>query len=75
MEVPGELGWRFSGDKSLEIGRSPVDFVQSRIDKYGCKIFNARIMNQPHIFVTSNQGIKEILVGKTFMLSQVEFEA
>ena len=64
MEIPGELGWRFSGDKSLEIGRTPVDFVQTRIDKYDSKIFTARIMNEPHIFVTSNQGIKEMLVGK-----------
>eukprot|EP00111_Clytia_hemisphaerica_P005477 TCONS_00015894-protein len=75
MEVPGELGWRFSGDKSLEIGRSPVNFVQSRIDKYNSKIFSARIMNQPHIFVTSNQGIKEILVDKSssFEMSYKDF--
>ena len=64
MEVPGSVGWSISGDKTYEFARSPLEFVQNRILKHDSKIFIARVLNKPHIFVTSNLGIKEMLVGK-----------
>jgi len=64
MEVPGQIGWSISGDKTYEFARTPLEFIGSRIAKYNSKLFAARVLNKPHIFVTSSKGIKEMLIGK-----------
>ena len=68
MDVPGSVGWSISGDKTYEFARKPLDFIQNRILKYNSKVFSARVLNKAHIFVTSNLGIKEMLVGKIYLL-------
>lgn len=60
---PGSVGWPITGDKTIEFAKNPNEFVQSRIDSHGCRIFQTRALNRPHVFVASSQGVKEILQG------------
>lgn len=69
MEVPGQVGWSISGDKTVEFARFPLDFVENRIKKYNSKIFVSRVLNKPHIFITSSNGIKEMLLGICIFLT------
>jgi len=61
-KIPGEVGWTVTGDKTVEFARNPISFVESRIEKHDSKIFIARVLNKPTIFVTSNNGVRDILV-------------
>lgn len=65
MDVPGHVGWTVTGDKTVEFARFPLDFVKNRIEKYNSRVFVSRALNKPTIFVTSNNGIKEILIDKS----------
>lgn len=64
MEIPGQTGWSVTGDKTVEFAKTPLDFVENRMKKYQSRVFLSRVLNKPHIFVTSNKGVKEILIGK-----------
>ena len=64
MEVPGSVGWSISGDKTYEFARTPLEFIQSRISKYNSNVFSVRVLNKGHIFITSNHGVKEMLIGE-----------
>ncbi len=62
MQVPGSLGYGILGDKSIELVRSPLDFIAQRRRTYGA-VFQARILNKQHIFLTSNEAVEELLIG------------
>ena len=62
--VPGCTGWGVTGDKSLEFAKSPLDFIEKRVNQHNSKIFQTRVLNKPTMFVTSSKGVKEVLVGK-----------
>ena len=63
MEVPGNLGYGILGDKSIELVRSPLNFIAQRRTTYG-DVFQARILNKPHIFITSNKAVADLLQGE-----------
>lgn len=64
MELPGRTGWNLLGDKTIEFARFPLDFINDRIKKYSSRLFLSRVLNKPTVFVTSNQGVKEMLYGR-----------
>ena len=68
MDVPGNLGYSFFGDKSLGFVRSPLDFIARRRETYG-DVFKARILNTPHIFLTSSKAVHELLWCKIWGLA------
>ena len=65
--LPGHVGWPITGDKTLEFARNPIEFVQRNINTLNSRIFQVRTLNKPHVFVTSNQGVKEVLEGKALL--------
>ena len=67
MEIPGQTGWSVTGDKTVEFAKTPLDFVENRMKKYQSRVFLSRVLNKPHIFVTSSKGVKEILIGKEIL--------
>ncbi|XP_069781485.1 uncharacterized protein [Narcine bancroftii] len=62
--IPGSSGYALIGDKSLDFYKDPMHFCNSRIHTYGSRIFQARLLNKPTIFVCSVKGMKELLCGK-----------
>ena len=65
MATPkGSAGYTVFGDKSAEFYKDPIAFVTKRMDEYGERIFQSRILNKPTVFVCTVQGIKDLLVGK-----------
>ena len=62
MDVPGSVGYSLVGDESLEFVRSPRDFIKKRQQLHGA-IFQARLLNKPHILLTSNAAVQELLTG------------
>lgn len=63
MEVPGYLGYSLLGDKSLEFARSPRDYINQQRKTHG-DVFKGRIMNKPHIFITSNSAVEDFLTSE-----------
>ena len=63
MEVPGNLGYTVLGDKSLEFVRSPREYVARQMRQHG-DVFKGRILNRPHVFLTSNAAVHDLLVSK-----------
>lgn len=61
--VPGSAGWTVTGDRTAEFTKYPLDFIERRLKQYGSKVFLARALNKPTIFVCSNKGLQEILTG------------
>lgn len=61
--LPGRIGWSFTGDRTLDFARDPMDFTQRHIKAFKSRMFQGRSMNRPHAFVASNQGLKEVLEG------------
>lgn len=59
--LPGRVGWPVTGDKTLEFARNPIEFTQKNIKTLHSRIFQVRTLNKPHVFVASNQGVKEVL--------------
>ena len=49
--------------------RDPVKFVESRIRQHSSKIFQARVLNNPTVFVCSPLLIKEMLAGGLFPIA------
>ena len=62
MEVPGRLGYSILGDESIEFVRTPRDFIEKRRKSHG-DIFQGRLLNKPHIILTSNAAVQELLRG------------
>jgi len=63
MEVPGNLGYSILGDKSLEFVRHPREYVKQKIKDHG-DVFKTRILNKPHVFLTSNSAVQDLLISK-----------
>ncbi|KAJ7333506.1 hypothetical protein OS493_017043 [Desmophyllum pertusum] len=66
--LPGRVGWPVTGDKTLEFARNPIEFTQKNIKTCNSRVFQLRTLNKPHVFVASNQGVKEILEDKGAVL-------
>lgn len=43
--------------------RNTNDFIENQICKCGSKIFQARFLNKPTVFVGSNEAVRELLYG------------
>ncbi|GCC29790.1 hypothetical protein chiPu_0008232 [Chiloscyllium punctatum] len=61
IRIPGTSGYALMSDKSLEFYKDPMHFCNSRIHSYGSRVFQARLLNKPTIFVCSVKGMKELL--------------
>ncbi|EDO31715.1 predicted protein [Nematostella vectensis] len=64
--LPGHIGWPVTGDKTIEFSKNPTQFVKGRITEYESRIFQTRILNKPHVFVASSQGVKEVLQDHSY---------
>ncbi|XP_078070312.1 uncharacterized protein LOC144494813 isoform X3 [Mustelus asterias] len=62
--IPGSSGYALMSDKSLEFYKDPMHFCNSRIHSYGSRIFQARLLNKPTLFVCSVKGMKELLCAR-----------
>ena len=62
MELPGRIGYSIIGDDSIEFVKSPRDFVEKRRKSHG-SVFQGRVINKPHVFLTSNGAVQELLKG------------
>lgn len=62
MEVPGRLGYSIVGDESIEFVRAPRDYIEKRRKSHG-DVFQGRLLNKPHIILTSNAAVQELLRG------------
>ncbi|XP_067839482.1 uncharacterized protein [Heptranchias perlo] len=67
-QIPGSSGYALMGDKSFEFYKDPMHFCNSRIHSNGSRIFQARLLNKPTIFVCSVKGMKELLCGEEAQL-------
>jgi len=56
------MGFGILGDKSIELVRSPLDFIALKKKTYG-DVFQTRILNKQHIFMTSNKAVQDLLIG------------
>ncbi|XP_005094133.1 beta-amyrin 28-monooxygenase [Aplysia californica] len=61
MEIPGKVGWPIVGDKSIEFYRDPLKFLEKNMAATKSKIFAARFLNKPTLFVCSSEGVQEVL--------------
>ncbi|XP_061887082.1 uncharacterized protein LOC133638460 isoform X2 [Entelurus aequoreus] len=61
----GSTGVSLLGDKTLDFYRNPVSFCQDKMEKYGSRVFQSRLMNRPTTFVCSAQGMRELLCEKS----------
>ncbi|XP_038660421.1 beta-amyrin 11-oxidase-like isoform X11 [Scyliorhinus canicula] len=68
IQIPGSSGYALMSDKSLEFYKDPMHFCNSRIHSYGSRIFQARLLNKPTLFVCSVKGMKELLCGEEAQL-------
>ncbi|XP_031554269.1 uncharacterized protein LOC116291258 [Actinia tenebrosa] len=66
--LPGSVGWPITGDKTIEFAKNPNEFIHSRINSYGSRVFQTRALNRPHVFVASSQGVKEIFQDQAHAL-------
>ncbi|XP_043576084.1 cytochrome P450 716B2-like isoform X3 [Chiloscyllium plagiosum] len=64
IRIPGTSGYALMSDKSLEFYKDPMHFCNSRIHSYGSRVFQARLLNKPTIFVCSVKGMKELLCAR-----------
>ena len=62
MEVPGSLGYSILGDRSLEFVRSPREYLKRQVKNHG-DVFKGRILNKPHVFMTSNSAVEDLLIS------------
>ncbi|KAG8227985.1 hypothetical protein J437_LFUL007199 [Ladona fulva] len=63
-KVPGSTGHVILGDKSLDFGRCPLDFVERLSSQYKSPIFMTRLLLKPTVIVSSNSAIRELLFEK-----------
>ena len=66
MDVPGHLGYSVLGDRSLEFIRSPREYIKHQRKSHG-DVFKGRILNKPHIFLTSNRAVEDFLASKALL--------
>ncbi|XP_029372467.1 uncharacterized protein LOC115052475 isoform X2 [Echeneis naucrates] len=64
-KLPGSAGVSVLGDKSLDFYRDPVGFCRERIEKHRSRVFLARLMNRPTVFVCSVKAATELLCEKS----------
>uniref|UniRef100_UPI00398EDD5A uncharacterized protein isoform X1 n=1 Tax=Pristiophorus japonicus TaxID=55135 RepID=UPI00398EDD5A len=64
IEIPGSSGYALMSDRSLDFYKDPMHFCNSRIQSNGSRIFQARLLNKPTIFVCSVKGMNELLCEK-----------
>lgn len=62
-KVPGSVGLPILGDKSLDFYRNPVKFVTKQIEDNKSRVFCARFLNTPTVFIGCNKTIKHLLTG------------
>lgn len=67
MDVPGYVGYPLLGDKSLEFVRSPRDYIGRQRKAHG-DVFKARLMNKPHVFLTSNSAVEDFLTSRNILM-------
>lgn len=63
MDVPGYLGYSILGDKSLDFVRNPREYINQQRKAYG-DVFKGRILNKPHVFITSNKAVEDLLISE-----------
>lgn len=66
MDVPGYLGYSIIGDKSLEFVRSPREYIKQQRKNHG-DVFKGRILNKPHVFLTSSRAVEDFLTSETVL--------
>jgi hypothetical protein len=64
-KVPGTAGLPLVGDKSYDFYRDPIKFQQRHAEHTQSRVFLARFLNKPTIFIGSNHVVQEVLKGKT----------
>ncbi|XP_065071867.1 uncharacterized protein LOC135696415 [Rhopilema esculentum] len=64
--IPGSVGWSVTGDRSIEFAKQPIDFIERRIKQHDSKIFIARALNVPTVFVCSNEGVRQIFENEDY---------
>lgn len=63
-KLKGSMGWALTGDRSIEFWQDPISFINRRIEQYNCRIFIARTLNKPTVFVCSWKGVHQLLRGE-----------
>uniref|UniRef100_UPI00398E77A7 uncharacterized protein isoform X2 n=1 Tax=Pristiophorus japonicus TaxID=55135 RepID=UPI00398E77A7 len=71
IEIPGSSGYALMSDRSLDFYKDPMHFCNSRIQSNGSRIFQARLLNKPTIFVCSVKGMNELLCGEEAQLLRI----
>lgn len=61
--VPGSVGLPLVSDKSYAFYKDPVKFVEQYFEYYRSRVFCARFLNTPTIFIGSNAVLQEVLQG------------
>ncbi|XP_064602780.1 putative cytochrome P450 120 [Liolophura sinensis] len=59
--VPGKVGWPIVGDQSYSFYRDPTSFIEQNFSNHQSRIFKARFLNKPTVFVGSNKGVQDVL--------------
>ena len=62
MELPGKLGYSIIGDESIQFVRFPREFIEKKCKEHG-QVFQCRVLNKPHVLLTSNSAVQELLKG------------
>ncbi|XP_062568237.1 putative cytochrome P450 120 isoform X1 [Saccostrea cucullata] len=60
-KVPGSCGLPILGDKSIDFYRDPVQFVTKNIQHNKSRVFCARFLNVPTVFIGCNETIQRLL--------------
>lgn len=61
---PGAARFGLFSDESISFAKDPFGFVAQKRRRYG-DIFQARILGRPTVFVTSNDGVREMMTEHT----------
>ncbi|XP_078312100.1 putative cytochrome P450 120 [Crassostrea virginica] len=60
-KVPGSCGFPILSDRSLDFYRNPVKFVDKNIQEHKSRVFCARFLNTPTVFIGCNDTIQKLL--------------
>ncbi|WAR20838.1 C87A3-like protein [Mya arenaria] len=63
-KVPGSAGLPLLGDRSYEFYKDPIKFQHKYMENTKSRVFLARFLNKPTIFVGSNHVVHEVLTGE-----------
>ena len=61
---PGGTRFGLFSDESISFAKDPFSFVTQKKRRYG-DIFQSRILGRPTVFVTSNDGVQELMTEHT----------